>query len=310
MDAEYIKQRLNQMLESEIKVYPCHNVRASNLGHPCERFLYLLITQWEEQKPHDKTLQSIFDLGNSIEEFAISQVIKAGFEIITPTKGRTGNWKIDVKGGIISGREDLRIKDENGHLIPIEVKGLSPTEFEKLNSVEDFLNSKRYTVRQYPAQLFLYLYKFEEEYGFFFIVNKLTGEIKPIMMKLNYQFGEECLSKAERVYKALDEKKIPEPICDPTVCEKCSLQHICGHFQTTPTDIETDDELDELLDKKAELSVYASELEDVKDEIKRRIGERERVLTGKYLVERKSIEKKSYTVQARTEHRLNIKKLG
>ena len=310
MDAEFIKEKLDEMLKNEIKVYPCHNVRASNLGHPCERYLYLLITQWEEQVPHDKTLQSIFDLGNAMEEFAISQVKKAGFEIITPPQGKSGNWKIEVKGGIISGREDLRLKDENGELIPIEVKGLSPTEFEKLNSVEDFLKSKRYTVRQYPAQLFLYLYKFEKEYGFFFIVNKLTGEIKPILMKMNDQFGEDCLSKAERVYKALDEKKIPEPICEPDVCEKCSLQHVCGAFQAKATDVELDDELEELIDRKNELKSYASELDEINDKIKSKIGERERVLTGKYLVERRSCERKSYTVQGGTYYKLNIKKLG
>lgn len=307
MEAEFIKEKLDKMLESEIKVYPCHNVRASNLGHPCERYLYLLITQWEEQTPHDKTLQSIFDLGNSIEEFAINQLKKAGFEVITPTER---SWKIDVKGGYISGREDIRLKDEKGEFIPVEIKGLSAQEFEKLNTVEDFLFSKRHYVRAYPTQLFVYLYKFEKSYGFFVIVNKQTGEIKPIKMDFNFEFGEACLSKAERVYKALDEKKLPEPICDPDVCERCSLQHVCGSFQAVATDVELDDELEELIDRKNELKSYASELDDVNDKIKSKIGERERVLTGKYLVERKSCERKPYTVQGGTYYKLNIKKLG
>lgn len=309
MEEQFIKARLDQMLESEITVYPCKNLRASNLGHPCERYLYLLLTNWEEQKPHEKSLQSIFDLGNKIEDFAIDQIKKAGFEVITPLKGKNGNWKIDVKGGIISGREDLRVKDENGELIPFEVKGLSPTEFEKLNTVEDFLKSKRYTVRQYPAQLFLYLYKYEKEYGFFVIVNKLTGEIKPIKMQLDYNFGEQCLAKAERIYRAVEEKNMPEPICDPSICEKCPLQHICGAVERISTDIEMDDELDDLLDKKAELQPIVSELEEVKEKIKTKVGERQRVLTGKYLIERKSFEKKEYVVPARTEWRMNVKKI-
>ena len=307
MEAKDIKEKLDKMLENEIKVYPCHNLRASNLGHPCERYLYLLITQWQEQKAHDKGLQSIFDLGNTIEEFAINQLKKAGFEVITPVER---SWKIEVTNGIISGREDVRIKDENGELIPVEIKGLSSQEFEKLNTIEDFMFSKKHYVRAYPTQLFVYLYKFEKPYGFFVIVNKQTGEIKPIKMDFNFEFGEECLSKAERVYKAIEEKSIPEPICDPSVCEKCSLQHICGACQRVATDIELDDELEELIDRQAELKPYVSEMEEVKDQIKKKIGERERVLTGKYLIERKAFEKKSYTVQARTEYRLNIKKLG
>ena len=307
MEASYIKEKLDKMLESEIKVYPCHNLRASNLGHPCERYLYLLITQWQEQKAHDKGLQSIFDLGNNIEEFAINQLKKAGFEVVTPVER---SWKIDVKGGYISGREDIRIKDENGELIPVEIKGLSAQEFEKLNTIEDFMFSKKHYVRAYPTQLFIYLYKFEKPYGFFVIVNKQTGEIKPIKMDFNFEFGEECLSKAERVYKAIEEKSIPEPIFDQCVCEKCSLQHICGSCQRVSADIELDDELEQLIEKQNELKPYASELEEVKDQIKKKIGEREKVITGNYLIERKSIEKKSYTVQARTEWRLNIKKLG
>ncbi len=307
MNSQTIKDKLNQMLEDEIKVYPCKNLRASNLGHPCERYLFLLLTQWEEQKAHDKGLQSIFDLGNHMEDFVISQLKKAGFEVITPNNR---NWKIEVKGGIISGREDIRIKAENGELIPCEIKGLSPNEFDRLNSIEDFLNSKKYYVRAYPTQLFIYLYKFEKEYGFFCLVNKVTGEIKPIEMHLDYEFGEKCLEKAERIYKAIEDKKIPEPICDPSVCEKCSLQHICGSHLVKPTDIEIDDELDNLIDKKAELQPYVTELEEVKQQIKNKIGDREKVLTGKYLVERKSFEKKSYSVPARTEWRMTFKKLG
>lgn len=304
MNSQTIKDKLNEMLKNEIKVYPCRNLRASNLGHPCERYLYLLLTKWEEQKPHDQGLQSIFDLGNKMEEFVIDQVKKAGFEVITPTER---NWKIDKP--LITGREDLRIKAENGELIPVEVKGLSPNEFEKLNSIEDFLNSKKYYVRAYPTQLFIYLYKFEKEYGFFLLVNKVTGEIKPIEMHLNYEFGEQCLAKAERVYKAIEEGNIPEPICDSSVCEKCALQHICGSYQTSPTDIEVDDELDNLLDRKAELQPVVSELEDVKEQIKKKVGERERVLTGKYLIERKCFEKKAYTVDARKEYRMTVKKI-
>lgn len=307
MEAKDIKEKLDKMLENEIKVYPCHNLRASNLGHPCERYLYLLLTQWQEQKAHDKGLQSIFDLGNTIEDFAINQLKKAGFEVITPVER---SWKVDVKGGYISGREDIRIKDENGELIPVEIKGLSAQEFDKLNTIEDFMFSKKHYVRAYPTQLFIYLYKFEKPYGFFVIVNKQTGEIKPIKMDFNFEFGEECLAKAERVYKAIEEKKIPEPIFDQCVCEKCSLQHICGSCQRESLDIETTDDLEELLDKQAELKKYAGELDEVKEEIKKKIGERDRVLAGKYLIERKAIQKNSYTVQARTEYRLNIKNLG
>lgn len=277
---------------------------ASRLGHPCERYLFLLIKHWQEQVPHDTGLQHIFDLGNSIEDYAIKQLKDAGYECVTPT---VRSWKIDNPK--ITGREDLRIKDEKGDLIPAEVKGLSPQEWEKINSVQDMLNSKKYYVRGYPAQLFTYMYHFEKERGLFILVNKLTGEIKPIDVPLDYEYGEQCLAKAERIYKALELNEAPPSCDDISVCEHCNLQHICGQVKRVPADIETDDELENLINKKQELAVYKKEYEDVDKEIKSRIGEREKVITGTYLIERKAFVKKAFTVPESTQYRINIKRL-
>ena len=140
LTAEYIAAKVSDFVQSEIKVYPCEHLRASNVGHPCERYLYLLIRNWEELIPHDEGLQNIFDLGNSIEAYTIKKLRDSGLEVITPT---SRSWK--VENPLITGREDIRIKDpETGELIPAEIKGLSPNEWEKLNTVEDFYNSRRY----------------------------------------------------------------------------------------------------------------------------------------------------------------------
>lgn len=76
-----------------------------------------------------------------------------------------------------------------------------------------------------------------------------------------------------------------------------------------PADIELDDELENLINRKQELATAKREYDDVSDEIKARVGEREKVITGSYLITRNKIERKAYTVAARTEYRLNIKKL-
>lgn len=305
MNATEIKERLEAKAAEKIKVYPVEHLSASRLGHPCERYLYLLIKNWQDQKPHDVGLQHIFDLGNSIEEYTIARLKEAGFECVTPT---VRSWRIDKP--LITGREDIRIKDtETGELLPCEIKGLAPQEWAKLNTIEDFLNSKKHYVRGYPTQLFVYMWKFEKEKGFFIITNKLTGEIKIIEVHLDYEFGEQCLQKAERVYKALETNTPPDSCDDVSVCEGCNLQHICGQVKRIPADIELDDELENLINRKDELKSAKAEYEAVDKEIKARVGERPRVITGTYLVERKAIEKKEYTVAARTEYRINIKRL-
>ena len=306
MTAEQINAKLFKAKADKIQIYPCNNLRASNLGHPCERYLYLLIKHWDEQKPHDVGLQSIFDLGNAIEEYTINNIKEAGFEVVTPT---VRSWKIDVKGGIITGREDIRIKDENGELLPVEIKGISPYEFDKLNTVDDFLKSKRAYIRGYPAQLFIYMLRFGKEKGFFSFPNKLTGETKFVEVPRDYDFGEQMLSKAERVYAALEANEAPEPCDDISVCEKCSLAHICGQVRRVPTDVDLDEDLDDLIEMKQELAEAKKEYERVDAEIKKKIGEREKVITGQYLIERKPFVKKAFTVPESVQYRVTIKRL-
>ena len=304
MNANDINKALRESLEKQIKVYPCNNLRASNLGHPCERYLYLLLRHWDEQKPHDVGLQSIFNLGNSIEEYTIENIKRAGFEVITPT---VRSWKIEKP--LITGREDIRIKDENGELLPVEIKGISPFEFDKLNTVDDFMKSKRSYIRGYPAQLQTYMYYFAKEKGFFALTNKLTGETKFIEMPFDYEYAESLLQKAERIYKALDEEAPPDACEDISVCEGCSLAHICGECRRVPADIDLDEELDALIDRKNELAAAKKEYEQVDKEIKARVGERDKVITGQYLITRSSFVKKAFTVPESVQYRVRIKRL-
>lgn len=306
MKAQQINEKLFRAKAEKIKVYPCNNLRASNLGHPCERYLYLLIKHWDEQKPHDVGLQNIFDLGNKLEEHTIENIKEAGYEVVTPT---VRSWKIQVKGGIITGREDIRIKDENGELLPVEIKGISPMEFDKLNSVEDFLKSKKPWIRSYPAQLFTYLYHFAKEHGFFAITNKLTGQTKFIDVEFDYEYGESLLQKAERIYAALEAGTPPEACDDISLCEGCSLQHICGECRRVPADIGLDEELDAMIARKNELAEAKREYESVDKQIKERIGEREKVITGQYLIQRKAFKKAAFTVPESTQYRVTIKRL-
>lgn len=304
MTAQEINERIAAAKQKKIKVYPCRNLRASNIGHPCERYLYLLITRWEEQQPHDIGLQNVFDLGNTLEGHTINNLKEAGYEVITPTQ-----WSFQIEKPFITGREDLRIKDENGELIPVEVKGISPFEFDKLNTVDDFLRSARYYIRQYPAQLQIYMYHFNKLYGFFALTNKLTGETKMIRMDFDWDMADELLKKAERIYKAIAERKVPDAVDDMAMCEGCKLAHICGIHRGVEPDVELDSELNDLIGQKYDLKKYVDRYSEVDKAIKNKVGDREKVITGDYLVQRKRIQKKSYTVPERTEFRLQIQRL-
>jgi CRISPR/Cas system-associated exonuclease Cas4 (RecB family) len=310
MNAELIKAAITERLQKQLTVYPCNNLRASNIGHPCERYLYLLIKHWDEQVPPDISLQGIFNLGNSIEEYTIKELREAGLEVITPV---ARSWKINIRGGVITGREDIRVKDpEDGQLYPAEIKGLSPYEWERLNCIDDFFQSKRRYVRGYPAQLFTYMFHFGKEKGFFILTNKLTGAIKPIEVALDYDYGEQLLSKGERVYAALNDptgNTIPAACEDISVCESCSLRHICTAAHERPEADIDDGELEAIIDRKNELKAGYDAYNDADKELKRCLGEREKVIAGKYIVTVKTINKAEYTVKARQERRVSVSRL-
>lgn len=308
LTAEYISGKIDSFVESEIKVYPCNNLRASNIGHPCERYLYLLIKHWDKQEPHDAGLQNIFDFGNSVEDYTIKKLKDAGLEIITPT---LRSWK--VENPLITGREDIRIKDpEDGQLYPAEIKGLSPYEWERLNSIEDFYSSKRHYVQGYPAQIMVYCWKFEKEKGFFVLTNKLNGRIKIIEVPFDWDRADALLKKAERIYKALEDSTggyLPESCDNLSVCDGCSLRHICTAAHTRPETEIDGGELEEKIMRRMALSPYKREYETVNDEIKALMRGRACVLAGDFLVETKTIHKQEYTVKARDETRVIIRKI-
>lgn len=305
LTADFINNKLRDKLQEKCVVYPQNNLRCSSIGHPCARYVYLSITNWEDKPAPDVGLQSIFGLGNTLEAHVIERIKEAGFEVITPTRR---SFRIEPQG--ITGREDLRIKDpKTGDLIPVEIKSISPFEFDKLNSFEDFVHHKKPFIRAYAAQLQLYMLKFGKEYGFFALINKVNGKIKFIRVEFDYEYTELLLQKAEFINKCLESKTPPEACEEIGLCDDCDLQHICGQCHRAPADFEFDGELEDLITRKRELSATMRELEEVNALIKSIVGDREKVITGNYLIERKAIEKKAYTVEARTEYRINIKRL-
>ena len=150
---------------------------------------------------------------------------------------------------------------------------------------------------------------FGKEKGFFAITNKLTGETKFIEMPFDYDYCESLLQKAERIYKALEDETPPEACEDISFCEGCALAHVCGECRRVPADVDLDEELDKLNERKQEHAPAKAEYEKNDKEIKSKVGERDKVITGGYLIQRSEVKRKGYTVPDSVYYKLNIKRL-
>lgn len=248
---------------TRIKQYPQNNLRASSAGHPCARYHYHSIHDWREKQLHDEILQSIFDEGAMHEKDVIAQLNVMGFQIVEQQR----SFQLDKP--LITGSIDgiLRYKNKD---FPFDIKSINPYDFNKIQTIEDLMFSKKIHQRKYPAQLQLYLLMSNNDVGCLIFKNKLTGELKTIFAQIDYDYTEQILKRAEVVYAALAKNEPPKCINDFDACKECPFRHIClPDLKMGEGVIVMDDaELNGLLERREELAPMAKEYKTIDEDVK------------------------------------------
>jgi hypothetical protein len=164
----------------------------------------------------------LFDLGEEHEERAI-RIMRAALRDDPKWEGfsvEQQQMSIPENPHGIHGKLDCRLKmplpvgNNKAIFLPLEVKGLNEHVYKQINTVEDMVTSTLVHVRKYPAQLCLYEYFTDTEWGMFVLVNKTTGDMKFVPSHLDLEYAEELLQKADRVkviVKAYKKEKAPTP---------------------------------------------------------------------------------------------------
>ncbi len=286
-----IKERIINALEKERKIYPVNSNRASELGHPCLRYLVFLRTRWQEQTtPHVSVLLRLMH-GEIYERVAKNLIEKSN--LIVVEQSRCYEWKAYQ----ITGKIDFKIALNHKEAIPVEVKGLNPYDFQTINCIEDLLMHKKYWIRKYPAQLTLYMLMDNVEKGLFFIIDKSSFDFKCIWLDLDYVYAEELIKKAEMVNYYAASNTTPEGINDIEICQQCSFLHVClPEIKGIEIEIISDDELEAMLRRYDELKEAVKEYDQIQKIIKKQIEGKEKVLIGNFLITGKYVKRKGYTV--------------
>lgn len=285
-----IIEKIEDLKRSRIKQWPVRSNRASDMGHECERYLVLNRTRWQEKSLHDVRLQFIFDEGNLHEGALLRDLQDAGLTIIE--QQRAFEWPEYQ----ITGHVDAKLSD-NGKVIPLEIKSASPFSFQSINSAQDLYNGKYHYLRKYPAQMTLYLLMDNKEEGLFIFKNKVTGELKEILLSLDYDFGEQLLKKAESINKHIADGTLPECMpYDEEICGECPFVHIClPEVKRDALELETDPELENKLNRYFELKPNKAEYDRLDKELKAKFKEKEKIIMGSYLITGAWVNIKGYT---------------
>lgn len=299
-----VRDKIAEAFRKEQRVYPCRSNRASQLGHPCTRYLVYMRTQWEQRQLPPVETEYIFHGGRMIEKhIALVYLDKAGFN---PTnQGRDFEYK---KFGI-TGHVDAYIEnvdeDNPRRKFPTEIKGISPFDYVKVDSAEDMIHSKKVWVRGYPAQLQLYLLLGDKDYGLFLLINKLNYQPKEIWMALDYQFCEELVKKAERINQHMKKNTLPERIQEFDTCMRCAFRHICLPDLKAAEGIEIIDseEMDAELERYHELKPLKSEYEQLDRKLKQQLEGKNNLSIGDWLVMGKWVE---FTKKAQPEQQVKF----
>lgn len=287
-----IVEKIMEAKRRNIKQYPVHTNRASELGHPCTRYHVLNRTRWEEKTLHDERLQLIFELGNMIEEVTVRDLKEAGFAIVE--QQRPFVWREYNITGTVDGKILI-----DGEAVPFEVKSCSQFVFDKINTIDDLKNGKYLYMRKYPTQLNLYLLMDNKPRGVFLFKNKQTGAYKEIWMDLDYVLGEEAIKRAEAVELCIKSGVLPAcPEFDEQMCGDCGYRHICLP-EVIGKEFEVDEsDLAELLLEMEALKPQASRYDEIDDEVKERVKGRDKIVCGPFVITGKWVDKKESVMKA------------
>jgi hypothetical protein len=173
-----------------------------------------------------------------------------------------------------------------GKEYPCEIKGISQFDWDKIDSAEDMIHSKKPWLRKYPAQLQVYLFLTAKERGLFYILNKATFRPKAIWMELDYIFVDSLLKKAQRVNAHVAAKTLPDRCEDVNECLECPFAHECLPDLNSGEGVKVIDdvELEANIDRLEELNPLIKEAEDRGEYIKKIVEGKDKLSVGKYFI--------------------------
>ena len=286
-----VVKKIEEQKKSEITSYPVRANYASQMGHPCLRYLVYNRLNWKDKPLPDLERKLVFDEGHYQEQRVIRDIMDAGIEIVQLQQPFV--WDKYQ----ISGRIDGIIKEGKTRM-PVEIKSMSPYTWKSINSEGDLYTRKWY-YRNYLAQMTLYLLMTELEQGLFILKNRNTGQLKQILYPLVYEYGEQLIKKAIKINEYVAKNEYPERMeYRADICNSCDFFSLCMPQKLRKeTQVSTNTELEAMLNRRGELKPLGAELGKIEREIRNRVRDIGKLICGDWLLRQEMKMREGYEVK-------------
>lgn len=224
--------RTNQLQRRAGKPSAASSNRASEMGHPCLRYLYLIRMAGHKALPWSLGLQAIFEDGD-LHETAVRQAIEnmgfriAGTQTAFPPNAYQIGGKIDV---MIAEYQDDSEGDPQWVKVGAEIKSMNGPDWDALIELESssLLTHPRERVRKYYTQVQLYIYFSGLTEWLLVAKNKWNGQWKIVVVNIDYPHLQESLDRAAAVNEAIRRACPPDFLRGrPDVCRGCRMLEVC-----------------------------------------------------------------------------------
>ena len=207
----------------------------SQIGHHCDRFLWLLF-RWADHEEHDGRLLRLFDHGNVEEGRLVRDLRSIGVTVydVDPNTGR--QWLFTAFGGHFG----LSL-DGAGKGFP-ESSAWHALEFKTYND-KGFAQLQKHGVEkhkpQHAAQMQIGMELADLDRAFYLAVNKNTDALYGERLKRDPEQGQRLLNRAERVIFSEEplEKISERP--DWYECKYCPMYNLCHQGGTAEVNCRT-----------------------------------------------------------------------
>ena len=243
----------------------------SSVGHPCPRFLYYSIHDWEKRAEVSPSLQAIFNCGKKLETPIICHFNEHVGPRCTPKytiieQQKSVSDKLMDQYNITGTQDGTLAVDTDERYVtrlgPIDGKTCSANMYRIFNEFD--LNSlKRFHwTYKYIAQIMLYAFADNFPQGYLFFISKQSPfyDWKIIPVPVDFGYIDEILARVKHVNECLEMEEEPERINQPFWCKTCDFEHYCMPeiVSTGDSVMNENEELQELLNRYNELKPYAS----------------------------------------------------